>query len=36
MEVKNQEIQTEIAEIREQHVQAGSTANQQGVYITVY
>ena len=32
MEVKNQQIQTEIVKTVEQHVQAGSTAKQQGVY----
>ena len=31
MEVKNQQIQTEIVKTVEQHVQAGSTAKQQGV-----
>ena len=31
MEVKNQEIQTEVVKTVEQHVQAGSTAKQQGV-----
>ena len=34
MEVKNQQIQTEIVKTVEQHVQAGSTAKQQGVYTT--
>ena len=34
MEVKNQQIQTEIVKTVEQHVQAGSTAKQQGVYAT--
>ena len=33
-EVKNQQIQTEIVKTVEQHVQAGSTAKQQGVYTT--
>ena len=32
MEVKNQQIQTEVVKTVEQHVQAGSTAKQQGVY----
>ena len=32
IEVKNQQIQTEIVKTVEQHVQAGSTAKQQGVY----
>ena len=31
MEVKNQQIQTEIVKTVEQHVQTGSTAKQQGV-----
>ena len=31
VEVKNQQIQTEIVKTVEQHVQAGSTAKQQGV-----
>ena len=34
VEVKNQQIQTEITKTVEQHVQAGSTAKQQGVYAT--
>ena len=34
MEVKNQEIQTEVVKTVEQHVQAGNTAEQQGVYTT--
>ena len=34
MEVKNQQIQTEIVKTVEQHVQVGSTAEQQGVYKT--
>ena len=34
MEVKNQQIQTEIVKTVEQHVQAGSNAKQQGVYTT--
>ena len=34
MEVKNQQIQTEVAKTVEQHVQAGSTAEQQSVYKT--
>ena len=34
MEVKNQQIQTEIVKTVEQHVQAGSTTKQQGVYTT--
>ena len=34
MEVKNQQIQTEIVKTVEQQVQAGSTAKQQGVYTT--
>ena len=34
MEVKNQEIQTETVKTVEQHVQVGSTAEQQGVYTT--
>ena len=34
MEVKNQQIQTEIVKTVEQHVQAGSTAEQQGMYTT--
>ena len=33
MEVKNQQIQTEIVKTVEQHVQVGSTAEQQGMYI---
>ena len=36
MEVKNQQIQTEIVQTVDQHVQAGSTAQQQGVYTTHY
>ena len=32
IEVKNQQIQTEIVKTVEQRVQAGSTAKQQGVY----
>ena len=32
VEVKNQQIRTEITKTVEQHVQAGSTAKQQGVY----
>ena len=32
MEVKNQQIQTEIVKTVKQHVQAGSTAQQQGVH----
>ena len=32
--MKNQQIQTEIVKTVEQHVQAGSTAEQQGVYTT--
>ena len=31
MEVKNQQIQTEVVQTVEQHVQAGSTAKQQGL-----
>ena len=31
----NQEVQTEIVQTVEQHVQAGSTALQQGMYTTV-
>ena len=34
IEVKNQQIQTEIVKTVEQHVQVGSTAEQQGVYTT--
>ena len=34
IEVKNQQIQTEIVKTVEQHVQAGGTAEQQGVYKT--
>ena len=34
MEVKNQQIQIEIVKTVEEHVQAGSTAEQQGVYTT--
>ena len=34
MEVKNQEIQTEVVKTVEQHVQAGSTAKQQGVHTS--
>ena len=34
MEVKNQQVQTEIVQTVEQHVQVGSTAKQQGVYAT--
>ena len=33
IEVKNQQIQTEIVKTVEQHVQAGSTGKQQGVYV---
>jgi len=35
MEGKNQQIQTEIVKTVEQHVQVGSTAEQQGVYTTL-
>ena len=35
VKVKNQEVQTEIVQTVEQHVQAGSTALQQGMYTTV-
>ena len=35
MEVKNQQIQTEIVKTVEQHVQVGSTAQQQGMYAPV-
>ena len=34
IEVKNQQIQTEIVKTVEQHVQVGSMAEQQGVYTT--
>ena len=34
IEVKNQQIQTEIVNTVDQHVQAGSTVKQQGVYTT--
>ena len=36
MEVKIQQVQTEIVKTVEQHIQAGSTAQQQGVYTTHY
>ena len=36
MEVKDQQIQTEVVETVEQHVQAGSTAQQQGVYAILH
>ena len=35
MEVKNQQIQTEVVKTVEQHVQVGSTAEQRGMYATV-
>ena len=34
VEVKNQQIQTEIVKTVEQHVEAGITTKQQGVYAT--
>ena len=34
MEVKNQQIQTEVVKTLEQHIQAGGMAEQQGVYKT--
>ena len=34
--MKNQQIQTEIVKTVEQHVQAGSTAQQQGVYAILH